>query len=129
MSKRYTLLCALFSLWALDVAAQETKTVIAGERYENAPGGEWVLGADYRDLWSTAIEAEYLDLHNFAGGLTPTGIGKGLQSLGLRFVGADGRPYTFRPLKKSLLDLLPEYLHDTFFEDIVACPLSSPNIS
>jgi hypothetical protein len=31
-----------------------------------------------------------------------------MQSLSLRFVGADGRPYTFRPLKKTLKDLLPE---------------------
>ncbi len=41
-----------------------------------------------------------------------------MQSLGLRFVGADGRPYTFRPLQKNLLDLLPEYFRDTFVVEI-----------
>ncbi len=27
-----------------------TQTVVAGEQYENAPGGTLMIGADYRDL-------------------------------------------------------------------------------
>jgi hypothetical protein len=79
----------------------------------------FLFGIGYRDLWTTSIEVEYLDLRTYAGGLTPTGTGKGMQSLGLRFVGADGKPYTFRPLKKTLKDLLPEYFDNTFVEEIV----------
>jgi hypothetical protein len=77
------------------------------------------FGDGYRDLWTTAIELEYLDLNSFAGGLTPTGTGGGMQSLGLRFIGADGRPYSFRPLKKSLQELIPDYMRSTFVEDMV----------
>jgi hypothetical protein len=86
-----------------------------------AAGGthQFFFGKGYRDLWTTAIEVEYLDLKNFAGGLTPTGTGKGMQSLGLRFVGADGRSYSFRPIKKTLLDLLPEYFRGTFMDEVV----------
>lgn len=80
---------------------------------------QFFFGKGYRSLWTTAIEVDYLDLRTFAGGLTPTGTGKGLQSLGLRFVGADGRPYSFRPMKKTLLDLLPEYFRGTFMDEIV----------
>ena len=80
---------------------------------------QFFFGKGYRSLWVTAIEVEQLDLRTFAGGLTPTGTGKGLQSLGLRFVGADGRHYTFRPMKKTLLDLLPEYFRGTFMDEIV----------
>lgn len=83
------------------------------------------FGNGYRDLWTSEIEVEYLDLNTFAGGLTPVGTGKGMQSLGLRFVGADGRPYSFRPLQKSLLELLPEYTLDTFIRDVVEDQLKS----
>jgi hypothetical protein len=85
----------------------------------------FLFGDGYRDLWTTAIEAGWLDLRSHAGGLTPTGTGKGMQSLGLRFIGKDGRPYTFRPIKKTLLEILPEYMHDTFFESIVEDQLKS----
>ncbi|NOR13174.1 MAG: BamA/TamA family outer membrane protein [Candidatus Aminicenantes bacterium] len=86
-----------------------------------AAGGthQYFFGKGYRNLWTTAIEVEYLDLKNFAGGLTPTGTGKGLQSLGLRFVGADGRSYSFRPIKKTLLDLLPNEFKGTFMDEII----------
>ena len=40
-------------------------------------------------------------------------------------MGADGRPYTFRPLRKSLLELLPEHFLDTFVEEIVEDQLKS----
>ncbi len=85
----------------------------------------FLFGNGYRDLWTTSIEAELLDLRAYAGGLTPTGTGKGMQSLGLRFIGKNGRPYTFRPIKKTLLEILPEYMHDTFFESIVEDQLKS----
>ncbi len=85
----------------------------------------FLFGNGYRELWTTSIEVERLDLLTYAGGLSPTGTGKGMQSLGLRFMGKNGRPYTFRPIKKSLLDILPPYMHDTFFESIVEDQLKS----
>lgn len=85
----------------------------------------FLLGKEYRDLWVTPIKVEFLDLKTFAGGLTPTGTGGGMQSLGLRFVGADGRPYTFRPMQKSLLELLPEELRETFVKELVNDQVSS----
>ncbi|MFC2166084.1 BamA/TamA family outer membrane protein [Acidobacteriota bacterium] len=105
--------------------SKKTVTVVPEPTLKKSGLHRFFFGDGYRKLWSTSIEAEYLDLRNFAGGLTPTGTGKGMQSLGLRFIGADGRPYTFRPLKKSLLELLPEFMHDTFFEDIVEDQLKS----
>ena len=43
----------------------------AGERYRAGAFHRLVLGRHYRDLWTTPIEVEVLDLSTFAGGLTP----------------------------------------------------------
>ena len=59
------------------------------------------FGDGYRDIWTTTIEVPVLDLSAHAGGLTPTGTGSGMQSLGLRFVGANGRPFSYLPLHKT----------------------------
>lgn len=106
-------------------ARNNQKTVVVEDDLRAGWVHRFFFGTGYRSLWTTPIEVEYLDLRNYAGGLTPTGTGKGMQSLGLRFVGGDGQPYTFRPLKKSLLDLLPEYFLDTFVEEIVEDQLKS----
>ena len=44
-----------------------TQTVVAGAEYENAPGGRWLLGDDYRDLWATPIDVEVLELQTVGG--------------------------------------------------------------
>ncbi len=116
---RNYVLSVLLSLWALDAASQETKTVVAGDRYENAPGSAWVLGADYRDSWSTAIEVEVLDLSSEAGGLRPVTRVGGIQTLGLALKGADGKDYTFRGVDKDPTELVPEEFRDTPVEMIV----------
>jgi hypothetical protein len=103
----------------------KSKTVVADADLKAGWLHRFFFGKGYRSLWTTPIEVEYLDLRNFAGGLTPTGTGKGMQSLGLRFMGADGHSYTFRPIKKSLLELVPEYFLDTFVEEIVKDQLKS----
>jgi hypothetical protein len=97
----------------------ETKQVVPDSNLSASGSHRLFFGSGYRDLWTTPIEIGFLDLRTFAGGLTPTGTGGGMQSLGLRFKGADGRPYSFRPMKKSLLSLLPPELHGTFVEDLV----------
>ena len=109
-------------LWMTLLAQEQPKKkvqVVPDANLAASGTHKFFFGKGYRSLWTTAIEVEYLDLRTFAGGLTPTGTGKGLQSLGLRFVGADGRPYTFRPIKKTLLDLLPEYFRGTFMDEVV----------
>ena len=104
--------------WGQD-PQKKTKTVVPDASLAAGKTHRWLFGSGYRDLWTTEIEIDVLDLRTYAGGLTITGTGKGKQSLGLRFVGADGKPYTFRPLQKSLLDLLPEFFYDTFVVEIV----------
>jgi len=62
----------------------------------------FLLGTDYRKLWTAPLEAEVLDLGSFAGGLTPVMRVGGQQSKGLALKGADGRDYTFRGVDKAV---------------------------
>ena len=61
----------------------------------------WLLGPTYRDLWTTPIEVEVLDLATYAGGLTATKKGGGMQTKTLRFEAADGRRFRVRSVDKD----------------------------
>ena len=87
---KYTLLtlCALSSSMVspLGSSAQQSPAggnvvTAAGEQYRAGPLHRLVLGRHYRELWTTPIEVEVLDLSTFAGGITP-----------LQRGGADCRP-------------------------------------
>src|SRR5687768_17945785 len=84
-----------------DTLARDTVVAAPGVQYR----AEWLrrtmLGANYRALWATPVPFEVLDLATFAGGLTPTRRGGGLQTKSLRLKGADGHEYVFRSLDKD----------------------------
>jgi len=109
------------NLVAQSDASAQTATVVAGEQYASPPGGQrWLLGADYRDLWTTPIEVEVLDLQTFAGGLKPVMRVGGMQTLGLALRGRDGREYSFRSVDKVYSDeTIPPAFRNTFLEDII----------
>jgi len=95
-------------------AAQAAETVTAGVRY----GAGWLhrllLGAHYRDLWTTPVRVPVLDLGGFAGGLTPLRRGGGRETKSLRLQGANGRVYAFRSVDKDPTAALPPDLRQTF---------------
>ena len=95
-----------------------TVTVVAGAKYHAGWLHEFILGADYRALWTAPIEVEVLDLRSVAGGLRPTQRGGSAQTVSLRFAGADGREYVFRPLEKDFTRGLPPELKETLVRDI-----------
>ena len=73
-----------------------TVEVVPGNRYAMGGFGRFFWGDHYRDAWTTPLNVEVLDLGRFAGGLTPLRKGGGKQTKSLRFLGADGREYSFR---------------------------------
>lgn len=95
-----------------------TVRVTAGAKYKAGWLREFILGADYRYLWTAPIEVEVLDLRTTGGGLRPTQRGGSAQTVSLRFAGADGREYVFRPLEKDYTRGLPEELKETLVRDI-----------
>ncbi len=86
---------------------KKTQKVVAGKRYKASGFHEFLLGKDYRELWTAVIEVEVLDLGNFAGGLRPVMRIGGMQTLGLAMKGADGWDYTFRSIDKDPTHVLP----------------------
>ncbi|MEE8060333.1 MAG: hypothetical protein V3T16_00820, partial [Gemmatimonadales bacterium] len=100
-------------------------TATPGARYSASGFYRFLFGSSYRDLWTTPIEVPVLDLTAVGGGLTPAGTGGGQQTLNLRFMGADGLPYTFRALDKDPTVVLPEDLQESFAADVVQDQVSS----
>jgi hypothetical protein len=107
------------SLIATDSSNAQTQEVVAGEEYASPSGGEFVLGKNYRNLWTAPIQAEPLDLGSFAGGLTPVmRVGEN-STKGLALKGADGKDYTFRSVNKDLSSAVPVEFQDSVLLDIV----------
>jgi surface antigen Omp85-like protein len=108
-------------------AAPGKAHVVPGARYEAGWLHRFFLGSHWRDLWTTEIEVEILDLDHFAGGLTPTVRGGGRETKSLRFRGADGKEYKFRSLDKDpTLALTPE-LRKSIAADFAQDQISSAN--
>lgn len=96
----------------------ERVVVTAGAGYRAGWLHRAILGGDYRDLWTTPIEVEVLDLRTEAGGLKPTQRGGSMQTNSLRFAAGNGREYFFRPLEKDFTKGLPPELRETLVRDI-----------
>jgi hypothetical protein len=114
-------LACLASLATLAFAQEKPRTqkVTGGAEYGAGGFHRAMLGASYRDLWTTPIEAEVLDLSKEAGGLKPVRRVGGQQTKGLALVGRDGRSYTFRGVEKDPSNILPEELQNTFVQDLL----------
>ncbi len=90
------------------IAAQATRPatipdsveIVAGPRYAGGGIRRFFLGSGYRDLWTTPMRLEVLNLQRFAGGLRPHKLGGGNQTQSLRFMAADGNEYVFRSVDK-----------------------------
>jgi hypothetical protein len=100
------------------LVASDTVVVVPGARYDAGWLHRALLGADYRDLWTTPIAVPVLDLGAFAGGLTPQQRGGGMQTRSLRFEAANDREYAFRTLDKDHSRALPPALRETLVEEI-----------
>jgi hypothetical protein len=102
-----------------------TVMVAAGPEYEAGGLHQFFFGAHYRDLWTTPVRVEVLDLGSFAGGLTPLKRGGGQQTKSLRFLGKDGKQYAFRSINKDPTKVLPPELQETLARSIVQDQISS----
>jgi hypothetical protein len=107
-----------------DSAASTTVVVTPGAAYAAGRLHRALFGADYRTLWTTPIAVDVLDLHAFAGGLTPVQRGGSMQTKSLRLRAHDGAEYVFRTLEKDQSSSLPPELRQTLvrrvYQDQVA---------
>jgi len=100
-------------------APAETRKVVANPDYKAGAVHRFWLGTDYRDLWTTPVELEVLDLQKEAGGLSVVRQVGGMQTPGLALKGADGRSYTFRWIDKDPSRLMPEEWRETVVADYI----------
>lgn len=105
--------------------ADATVEVVAGPGYEAGGLKRFFFGDGYRDLWTTPIQVQVLDMERTAGGLEAAFRVGGAQTKGLAIAGADGRSYTFRAVDKDPSSILPPELRNTPFEKIVQDQISS----
>ncbi|HET7274880.1 MAG TPA: BamA/TamA family outer membrane protein [Longimicrobiaceae bacterium] len=106
-------------------AQTDSVTIIAQPDYAADGLKRWLLGSDYRDLWTTPIRVPVLDLDTFAGGLEPVERGGGMQTISLRFLGADGREYNFRSVDKDQGGGLHPDFQNTLIDRIAQDQVSS----
>jgi hypothetical protein len=83
--------------------------VVAGARYEAGGFHRFLLGSDYRDLWTEPLLVPVLNLRTFAGGLRPLKESGGNQTRSLRFVSTHGAGYVFRSVNKSGVSIPPGF--------------------
>ena len=86
-----------------------------GPQYARGGLGASLAGRHYRTLWTTRIQVPVLDIHRFAGGLTPVSAHTGSQTKSLRFSGANGRQYQFRAVDKDPTALLTPQLRGSAY--------------
>ena len=112
----------IFSLSIITTSAsgsQDTRKITAGAKYRASSLHQLLLGRDYRNLWTTPIDVEVLNLSSFAGGLLPVRRVGGMQTLGLALKGADGRSYSFRAVDKDPTTFLPESFAGTLAAQLI----------
>jgi hypothetical protein len=105
-----------------------TVTVAPGAGYAKGSVYRGLMGAGWRDLWTTPITVPVADLTTLAGGLTPVRLGGGMTTRTLHLDGADGRRYVFRSVDKEPADLLEDFI-GTPIESIIRDQVSVFNPS
>ena len=83
------------------------------------------MGGGWRQMWPIPVPAPVLDLDTFAGGITPTGLGGGLQTRSLRFRAPDGTSYGFRSLDKDATRALDPVLRETLAASVMEDRIAS----
>ncbi len=102
-------------------------TIVPGPEYKAGWFHEIFFGEHWRELWTTPIKVEVLDLKTFAGGLVPLKKGGGFQTKSLRFKGKDGKVYKFRSINKYPAKVLPKELQQSVVADVLQDQISSSN--
>jgi len=96
----------------------DSVTTTPGRAYPAGRLRRLLAGDLNRHLWEVPVRLPVLDLSKVAGGLHPTELSGGKQTVGLRFAGRDGLEYEFRPVVKYAL-MLPAWMRDGFVADVL----------
>lgn len=115
------------SLDLSDKVTSGTVRIIPGPEYEASGFYEFFMGSHWRDLWTTEIEVDVLDINAYGEGLTPIKKGGSFQTKSLRFIGNDGKQYKFRSINKDPSQNLPPHLKNSIVADVLKDQTSISN--
>ena len=104
-----------------------TRVVRADPDLAAGPLRRFLLGTNYRDVWTAPIRARVLDVGRDEGGLVPVKRGGGYQTVSLRVKNPQGREFVLRQVQKRPDLLLPGALRGTAAADVLADQISSMN--
>src|SRR5882762_2186987 len=96
-----------------------TETLAAGPRYQAGWFTRFLLGGQWREIWTTPIEVPVLNLESFDGGLIPERRGGGQQTKSLRLKSGNGRIWGFRSVDKDATGNLDPETRESAIGDIV----------
>jgi hypothetical protein len=83
------------SLRAQATASARDTSQAPGAHYQASGLHRFLLGSEYRSVWTTPIRVPILDLDRFGGGLTIVSKGGGQQTKSLLLRAEDGREFFF----------------------------------
>ncbi len=86
---------------------------------------KWLLGTNYRDVWTTPINPQKLNFQDQEGGLKITQRGGGFQTLSLRYQAPNGSQFVTRSIEKYPAKAIPESIRSGFTESIVSDQISA----
>ncbi len=86
----------------------ESITTEANDGFKAKAMKKFLMGSQYREMWTSPLKVPVIDLKNTKGGLTPIKKGGGMASNSLRMENPDGHHYVLRSINKDYIKLLPE---------------------
>ncbi|MFD1819716.1 Calcineurin-like phosphoesterase [Pseudarcicella hirudinis] len=99
--------------------------IIPNPKFKAGSVKQWILGKNYRDVWTTPVSAPVLNFQQEKGGLKVIQKGGGLQTLSLRYQAASGGQYVTRSINKYPEEAVPESIRSQFTVDIVGDQISA----
>lgn len=97
--------------------------VVPGFRYVAGPVKRFLLGNNYRDVWTSTLTVPVLNLKKE--GLVPTERGGGMQTLSLRLVDPKKHEFAIRSIEKYPEKAIPESLRSDLAKDLVQDQISA----
>jgi hypothetical protein len=98
--------------------------VVPGATYGASSLYQGLMGAGFRELWTTPIVVPVANLDSIGGGVEPVRLGGGVSTKTLHLDGADGRRYVFRSVNKTPSELLDDFAGSAL-EGIIQDQMSS----
>jgi len=123
----FSLQFLIISSYSLAQTSLDSIKISAQVDYKATGLHSFFFGDHWRDVWTTPITIKYLDLIEYAGGLTPIKTGGGMQTKSLQLKGNDGKIYKFRSVDKYPGRSLPDDFRGSIVESFMQDQITTIN--